>query len=60
MVLRTEDCIDVLRACFGEMYDYYFLFDHSSGHAKQRIDGLDATKMNQNFGGSQKRMRNKQ
>jgi hypothetical protein len=57
MVLQTEDCIDVvLRACFDGMYEYYFLFDHSSGHdAKQRrIDGLDATKMNQNFGGSQK------
>ena len=57
MVLQMEDCIDVLRACFGDMYEYYFLFDHSSGHAKQRIDGLDATKMNQNFGGAQKRMR---
>ena len=56
MVLQTEDCIDVLRACFGDMYEYYFLFDHS-GHAKQRIDGLDATKTNQNFEGAQKRMR---
>ena len=58
MVLQIEDCIDVLRACFDDMYEYYFLFDHSSGHAKQRIDGSDATKMNQNFGGSQKQMRN--
>ena len=59
MVLQTEDCIDMLRACFSDIYNFYFLFDHSSGHSKQQSDGLDATKMNQNFGGSQKRMRNK-
>jgi hypothetical protein len=24
MVLQTEDCMDVLRACFDDMYDFYF------------------------------------
>ena len=45
-VLQMQDCIDVLRLCFGDIYDFYFLFDHTSDHAKQRIDGLDADEMN--------------
>ncbi len=30
---------------------FVFLFDHSSGHTKQRPDGLNASKMNKLFGG---------
>jgi hypothetical protein len=32
-------------------YHFVFLFDHSSGHAKQRPDGLNASRMNKSFGG---------
>jgi hypothetical protein len=38
-------------------YQFVFLFDHSSGHAKQRPDGLNATKMNKSFGGKAPLMR---
>jgi hypothetical protein len=44
MVLQTEDCIDVLRQCFGDMHDYFFFFDHSSGHAKQGMNVSMQTK----------------
>lgn len=57
MVLQLEVCIDCLNVLDGNQYDYSFLFDHSSGHDKQRPDGLSATKMSKNFGGSQPRMR---
>jgi hypothetical protein len=32
-------------------FDFLFLFDHSSGHAKQRPDGLNQHRMNRTFGG---------
>ena len=31
--------------------------DHSSGHAKQREDGLHMTNMNVKYGGKQKKLR---
>ena len=31
--------------------DFVFLFDHSSGHSKQRPDGLNEHRMNRLFGG---------
>jgi hypothetical protein len=34
-------------------FDYLLLFDHSSGHAKKRIGGLDANKMKVYHGGVQ-------
>ena len=34
-----------------ERYDFAFLFDHSSGHAKKRSRGLDVRSMNKGFGG---------
>jgi hypothetical protein len=34
------------------------LFDHSSGHDKQREDGLNVKKMTKSFGGTQRKMRN--
>lgn len=58
MVLQLEDCIDVLHVLNGsDTYDYMFLFDHSSGHDKQRPDGLSVTRMTKYFGGAQAKMR---
>jgi hypothetical protein len=34
MVIRFEDAVDVLRV-MHPTFDFVFLFDHSSGHAKQ-------------------------
>ena len=55
MILQLEDCIDCLKTIYGNSYDFIFLFDHSSGHAKKRANGLDATKMNKGFGGQLQR-----
>jgi hypothetical protein len=56
MALQLEDCADVLKALYPE-YDYLFLFNHSSGHDKQRPDGLCASRMTKGFGGAQPKMR---
>ena len=50
MVVQTEDCIDCLEILYPQ-FDYIFLFDHSSGHAKKRADGLNVTSMNKGYGG---------
>jgi hypothetical protein len=46
MILHTEDCIDCLRGIFNTQYEFVFLYNHSSGHAKKRVGGLDAKNMN--------------
>jgi hypothetical protein len=51
MILQTEDCIDCLREIFDRQYKFVFLYDHSRGHTKKRVGGLDATKVNKGFGG---------
>ena len=51
MILQVEDCIDCLRVLNNDRYRYAFLFDHSSGHAKKCIGGLDVGAMNKGFGG---------
>jgi hypothetical protein len=51
MILQTEDCIDCLTTILGNQYEYVFLFDHSSGHAKKRVGGLNVTSMTKGFGG---------
>ena len=56
MVIQFEDAVDVLRV-MHPTYDFVFLFDHSSGHAKQRPDGLNHHRMNRTFGGKATRMR---
>jgi hypothetical protein len=56
MILQLEDCADVLKALYPS-YDYLFLFDHSSGHDKQRPDGLCAARMTKGFGRAQPKMR---
>ena len=55
MILQVEDCIDCLRVLFADQYDYTFLFDHSSGHAKKRVGGLSVSAMNKGFGGEKLR-----
>ncbi len=55
MILQVEDCIDCLRVLNNDRYRYAFLFDHSSGHAKKRIGGLDVGAMNKGFGGEHMR-----
>jgi hypothetical protein len=50
MVMQTEDCIDWLKILYPQ-FDYIFLFDHSSGHAKKCADGLNMTLMNRGYGG---------
>ena len=50
MVLQYENAVDVLKT-MHPLYDFVFLFDHSSGHGKQQPDGLNQHQMNQSFGG---------
>jgi hypothetical protein len=57
MVLQLKDCVDVLKDLYPE-HDYLFLFDHSSGHDKQREDGLNVKKISKSFGWTQRKMRN--
>ena len=54
--MQLEDCADVLQHLYPQ-FDYLFLFDHSSGHDKQREDGLNVKKMTKSFGGNQRKMR---
>ena len=56
MILQMEDCMDCLSSMYNE-FDVVFLMDHSSGHAKKRVNGLDAQQMNVEYGGSQSRQR---
>jgi hypothetical protein len=55
MILQVEDCIDCLRVLFTDQYDFAFLFDHSSGHAKKRVGGLSVSAMNKGMGGEKLR-----
>lgn len=56
MVIQFEDAVDVLQV-MHPTFDFIFLFDHSSGHAKQRPDGLNHHRMNRTFGGKAHQMR---
>jgi hypothetical protein len=51
MILQVEDCINCLCILYNDQYCYAFLFDHSSGHVKKRVGGLDVGAMNKGFGG---------
>ena len=51
MVFHFEDCIDCLRVLYGDRYNFVFHFDHRSGHAKNQVNGKDATKMKIFHGG---------
>jgi hypothetical protein len=56
MVIQFEDAVDVLRVMHPQ-FDFIFLYDHSSGHAKQRPDGLNHFWMNCSYGGKATHMR---
>lgn len=57
MVLQFEDVVNFLTCLFGNKYEYIFYFDHSSGHDRNRPDGLNANELNKYFGGKQTKMR---
>jgi hypothetical protein len=42
MVLQFEDCTDVFKVLFHE-FDVVYKLDHSSGHDKEKADGLTTT-----------------
>jgi len=56
MVLQLDDCVDCLKYLYPN-YDILFMLDHSSGHDKQKPDGLNASKMQVNYGGKQSHLR---
>ena len=58
MVVQFEDVVDVLKAIYGNTYDFLFFFDHSTGHDQSRPNGLNGNNMNKNYGGGQQAMRN--
>jgi hypothetical protein len=55
MALQFEDCIDCLVVMYPE-YEFAFSFDHSQGHAKKLVNGLNASDMNAGYGGNQPTM----
>ena len=57
MVLQLDDCVDCLKIIYPT-YDFMFILDHSSGHDKQKADGLNACNMQVYYGGKQKHLRN--
>jgi hypothetical protein len=58
MVLQLEDCTDVFKVLFPQ-FDVVFELDHSSGHDKEKADGLTTTPsmLNWEHGGKQRSMR---
>ena len=58
MVVQLEDCIDCVKHLYPQ-FDFVFELDHSSGHARERPDGLSTTNGELNFGwgGAQRKMR---
>ena len=55
VLLQVEECIDCIHVLNNNRYGYAFLFDHSSGHAKKCIGGLDVGTMNNGFDGKHMR-----
>ncbi|CAM9847356.1 unnamed protein product, partial [Pylaiella littoralis] len=53
---QVEDVMDVLEHIDPDM-QIVFEVDHSSGHGKQREDGLHVSNMNVKYGGKQKVLR---
>jgi hypothetical protein len=53
--IRFEDFVDC-KVLFPQ-FDFEFLFDHSQGHAKKLMGGLDAYSMKRGYGGAQPMMR---
>ena len=46
IIQQVEDVTDCLKTTLGTGFEYCYLFDHSSGHAKKHENGLDVKKMN--------------
>jgi hypothetical protein len=59
MSVQFEDCVDCTKVIYPH-FDFVFLFDHSQGHAKKLVVGLDAYCMNKGYGGAQPMMRESQ
>ena len=55
MACQMEDVLNCLKILYPQ-FQVHFLFDHSCGHDRQREDGLNANRMNKEFGGAQQRM----
>ena len=51
MVLQFKDVVDDCLKIMHPQFHFVFLFDHSSRHAKQHPDGLNASRMNKLYGG---------
>ena len=49
MIKQFEDTIGVLKALFGEMYQFIFFFDHSAGHNKKRPNCFNSNTMKKFF-----------
>ena len=58
MIIQVEDCVDCLKALYGNTYNYLFLFDHSNGHDCLSPDALSPTAIRKEFGGKQPYMKN--
>ena len=46
IIQQVEDVHDCMLLTLCNCFEYCYLFDHGSGHAKKRENGLDAKKMN--------------
>jgi hypothetical protein len=51
IIQQVDDVTDCLKTTLGSGFEYYYMFDHSSGHAKKCENGLDVKKMNVSWGG---------
>ncbi len=59
MVLQLEDCTDTFKVLYPS-FDIVYELDHSSGHDKEKADGLTrtpSTMLNWEHGGKQRSMR---
>jgi hypothetical protein len=57
MSIQFEGCVDCVKGLFPQFDLFEFLFDHSQGHTKKLMGGLDAYSMKRGYGGAQPMMR---
>ena len=60
MVIQFEDVTDILKALYGDRFEFIFFFDHNSGHNKTCPNGLNKNNLNKFFWGGQSIMRDSQ
>jgi hypothetical protein len=54
MAVQFENVVDCCVALYGDIFDFLFIFDHSSGHDRKPAgSSLDAKVLNVGYGGSQ-------